>query len=323
MMHLWSSKSLLPAGRSLGRHSQSRLVGALKSERHPSIAPLSSDGAKRSRGFKTLHWGTPSGKDIKIEKKIAAYLASPASGSMIHRNCGLIYVPNVFGIWQTSKLMADAFASRGYPCLILDIFNGDPVPLKMPENFDLNGWIAHGSDGNNSHTAEQIDPIIIAGINYMKGLGLSKIGAAGYCFGAKYVVRNYNRGIQCAFLAHPSFVENSEFAEISGPLSIAAAVWTSTSQPTSVTRRRRFWGQQVKNIRLIFMALWSMVLLSELTRKIGYNDLLRSRRLIKPWFGSIITLGRVEKLLDVKPCWSQSIIQLHNGWNANILGSGF
>ncbi|CAI6092338.1 unnamed protein product [Clonostachys chloroleuca] len=119
--------------------------------------------------------------------------------------------------------MADAFASKGYPCLILDIFNGDPVPLKMPDNFDLNGWIAHGSDGNNPHTAEQIDPIIIAGLNYMKGLGLSRIGAAGYCFGAKYVVRNYNHGIQCAFLAHPSFVENSEFARISGPLSIAAA----------------------------------------------------------------------------------------------------
>ncbi|CAH0034693.1 unnamed protein product [Clonostachys rhizophaga] len=222
-MHGWSSKTLLSAGRSLGQHSRFRIAGALQPERHHSIAPQSSDGAKRSRGLKTLHWGTPSGKDIKIENKIAAYLASPESGSISHRNCGLIYVPNVFGIWQTSKLMADAFASKGYPCLILDIFNGDPVPLKMPENFDLNGWIAHGSDGNNPHTAEQIDPIIIAGINYMKGLGFSKIGAAGYCFGAKYVVRNYSHGIQCAFLAHPSFVENSEFARISGPLSIAAA----------------------------------------------------------------------------------------------------
>lgn len=125
---------------------------------------------------------------------------------MIHRNCGLIYVPNVFGIWQTSKLMADAFASRGYPCLILDIFNGDPVPLTMPENFDLNGWIAHGSDGNNSHTAEQIDPIIIAGINYMKGLGLSKIGAAGYCFGAKVFTR------PCFRILLPVVLTNSGFS---------------------------------------------------------------------------------------------------------------
>ncbi|VUC33679.1 unnamed protein product [Clonostachys rosea] len=223
MMRLWSSKSSLPATRFLVRFGQSRIAGALKPECHPRITALPSDGAKRSRGFKTLHEGIPSGTDVQIENKITAYLASPSSESAIDRNCGLIYVPNVFGIWKTSKLMADAFASKGYPCLILDIFNGDPVPLKMPENFDLNAWIAHGSDGNNPHTAEQIDPIIVSGINYMKGLGFSRIGAAGYCFGAKYVVRNYAHGIQCAFLAHPSFVENSEFAGITGPLSITAA----------------------------------------------------------------------------------------------------
>lgn len=102
--------------------------------------------------------------------------------------------------------MADAFASRGYPCLILDIFNGDPVPLKMPENFDLNGWIAHGSDGNNPHTAEQIDPIIISGINYMKGLGFSRIGAAGYCFGAKVFTQ------PCFGILSPVALTNSGFS---------------------------------------------------------------------------------------------------------------
>lgn len=67
------------------------------------------------------------------------------------------------------------------------------------------------------------------------------------------------------------------------------------------------------------MARWGMALLSELTRKIGYSDSPRSRRFIKPWSGSIITLERVEKLLEVKPYWSQSITQFHNSWNSNIL----
>lgn len=36
-------------------------------------------------------------------------------------------------------------------------------------------------------------------------------------------MRHYKNGIDCGFVAHPSFVEKDELAAISGPLSIAAA----------------------------------------------------------------------------------------------------
>lgn len=36
-------------------------------------------------------------------------------------------------------------------------------------------------------------------------------------------MRHYQSGIQCGFIAHPSFVDSDELAAITGPLSIAAA----------------------------------------------------------------------------------------------------
>ncbi|KAI9148306.1 Hydrolase tropI [Paramyrothecium foliicola] len=170
----------------------------------------------------SLHEGTPSGDLITIDGKIQAYLAK-AQDNSAHKNVGIVYVPDIIGIWQNSKLMADTFAAQGFTCLVLDLFNGDPAPLNMPDGFDIMAWLTKGSDGNNPHTAEAIDPIVEAGIKHLKGLGYSKIGAVGYCLGAKYVIRHYKDGIDVGFVAHPSFVEESELSSITGPLSIAAA----------------------------------------------------------------------------------------------------
>ncbi|KAK1472320.1 hypothetical protein CABS01_04963 [Colletotrichum abscissum] len=169
----------------------------------------------------TLHEGTPTGKSVQVGGKIEAYLALPAENEASQR--AVLYLPDIIGIWQNSKLMADAFARQGYACLVLDLFNGDPAPLNMPEDFDIMKWLQEGTGGKNPHTSETIDPIVVSGINYLKGLGITKIAAAGYCFGAKYAVRHYKSGIQCGFIAHPSFVEADELAAITGPLSIAAA----------------------------------------------------------------------------------------------------
>lgn len=81
--------------------------------------------------------------------------------------------------------MADAFAAEGYICLVLDTFNGDPVPLQMPDGFDIMKWLNEGSDGKNPHTTQAVDPIVVSGINYLKNIGLEQIAAVGYCLGAK------------------------------------------------------------------------------------------------------------------------------------------
>lgn len=81
--------------------------------------------------------------------------------------------------------MADAYAERGYLTVVVDLFNGDPVPLNRPEGFELSQWVAHGSSGDNPHNKEAIDPIIVKAIQAIRQMGVKHVGAVGYCFGAK------------------------------------------------------------------------------------------------------------------------------------------
>lgn len=81
--------------------------------------------------------------------------------------------------------MADLFAAKGYTTLVPDLFNGDALKPDRPLGFDLMAWFQNGSDGNNPHTAAYVDPIVKKGIQALRDMGIKKIGAVGYCFGAK------------------------------------------------------------------------------------------------------------------------------------------
>jgi hypothetical protein len=135
--------------------------------------------------------GDPTGEIVKVAGKWDAYIAKPPAGKG-HAGAGILFVPDVIGIWQNSKLMADQFAANGYFCMVVDEFNGDALSLNRPADFDFQGWVAHGSDGKNAHTPEGVDPIIEAAIKAMKEeYGITKLGAAGYCFGAKVRTRRH------------------------------------------------------------------------------------------------------------------------------------
>lgn len=82
--------------------------------------------------------------------------------------------------------MADQYAANGYLTLVIDPFNGDALSLNRGPDHDFDGWIAHGTNGDNPHTAEAVDPIIEAAIRYLREeRGVTTLGAVGYCFGAK------------------------------------------------------------------------------------------------------------------------------------------
>jgi len=168
------------------------------------------------------HEGTPTGTSIKIGD-IEAYVAEPKG--KVHEGKAILYLPDVIGIWQNSKLMADQLAANGYYVVMPDLFNGDPMTLNMPAGFDFMAWLTKGTGGNNPHTYEFVDPIVEKSIAFLQEKGYKKIGSVGYCFGAKYVVRfqTKGKGIDVGFVAHPSFVEEEELAAITGPFSIAAA----------------------------------------------------------------------------------------------------
>lgn len=94
-------------------------------------------------------------------------------------------MPDVFGIWPNSQLIADLFAQHGYITVVLDLYNGDSVPLNMPEGFDVRAWLKEGSDGNSPHTIPYVDPTVELGIKFMRDMGVTRLGAVGYCHGAK------------------------------------------------------------------------------------------------------------------------------------------
>lgn len=120
-----------------------------------------------------------------------------------HKEVGILYIPDVLGIYQNSQLIADQLAANGYITVMPDLFKGDQLELNIfdgdqvdanadprrPGDFDLLGWLEAGKNGVGPHTSKEVDPIIIDAIRYMKEvLGMKRLGSVGYCFGAKVSV---------------------------------------------------------------------------------------------------------------------------------------
>jgi dienelactone hydrolase len=134
---------------------------------------------------------------------------------------------DIWGISKNVQLIADQFAAHGYTTLIPDLFNADKfIPSPNFTGEEIAKWIQNGTHGNNPHTTDTIDPIVIASLKTLRDrYGATRVGAIGYCFGAKYVVRfmHGENGVDVGYIAHPSLVDREELTAISGPLSIAAA----------------------------------------------------------------------------------------------------
>lgn len=166
-----------------------------------------------------LSRGTPTGKMIKIgDGSLDAYVAE-APKDKAHNGAAIIYLPDIFGFAEGAKLICDQLAANGYTTLLPDVFKGDNFSGSDPVQ-----WIFNGSSGEQPHTPDSIDPVVSAGIKALKeGFRANKIGAVGYCLGAKYVARHFKTGVDVGYMAHPSFVDKEELSAITGPLSVAAA----------------------------------------------------------------------------------------------------
>ncbi|KAL1956135.1 hypothetical protein VTO42DRAFT_7570 [Malbranchea cinnamomea] len=167
-----------------------------------------------TRGFK--HEGTPAGEMFKIGQ-YDAYIARPSTPKPKR---AILFVSDVMGVYENSKLLADDFASRGYLTLVPDLFHGEPLTLNAfaSGTVDLPGFLA-------KHNIASVEPVLDAALKYLRETEkVEKIAGVGYCFGAKYVVR-YMKGrrVDVGYIAHPSFVSEDELRAIEGPLTIAAA----------------------------------------------------------------------------------------------------
>jgi dienelactone hydrolase len=111
-------------------------------------------------------------------------------------------------------------AAAGYFVVVPDIFHGDPVPADaMKKGFSFAPWAAkHGTD--------VVDPVVADTIKALREEhGVKKVGAVGYCFGGRYVLRHLakGKGLDAGFAAHPSMVTNEDIEGAAEPVSFAFA----------------------------------------------------------------------------------------------------
>lgn len=120
-------------------------------------------------------------------------------------------------------------AAAGYLVVMPDIFNKDIPEENKPLDFPTWGP---------KHPPSEADAILAKTIATMRGeYGVKKIGSVGYCWGARFSVRQLARSkaLDAVFVAHPTQVEAGEFGAVAGPLSIAAA---ETDAQFNVAKRR-------------------------------------------------------------------------------------
>ncbi|KAL2530463.1 alpha/beta-hydrolase superfamily protein [Forsythia ovata] len=140
----------------------------------------------------------------------------------------VILISDVYGYEAPNlRKLADKVATAGFYTVVPDFLNGDPFE---PENVEkpIQIWIKeHGPDQG----FEDAKPVIEA----LKSKGIEKIGAAGFCWGAKVVVELAKYAyIQAAVILHPSFVSLEDIQGVKVPISILGAEIDKMSPPELV-----------------------------------------------------------------------------------------
>ncbi|KAG8370176.1 hypothetical protein BUALT_Bualt14G0090000 [Buddleja alternifolia] len=115
----------------------------------------------------------------------------------------VLLISDIFGYEAPNlRKLADKVAAAGFYTVVPDFLYGDPyVPEKQP----ISLWIKdHGTDKG----FEDAKPVIEA----LKSKGVTKIGAAGFCWGAKVVVELGKHPYIEAGMSPPELVKQFEAA---------------------------------------------------------------------------------------------------------------
>ncbi|KAK2980457.1 hypothetical protein RJ640_028865 [Escallonia rubra] len=151
-------------------------------------------------------------------------LKSYISGSP-DSSLAVLLVSDVYGYEAPNlRKLADKVAAAGFYVVVPDFLRRDPY---VPENAErpLQVWIKeHGAD----QAFECAKPVIEA----IKSKGVTKVGSAGFCWGAKVVVElaKYSY-VLAAVLLHPSFVTVDDIHGVKVPISILGAEIDKMSPP--------------------------------------------------------------------------------------------
>ncbi|KAH9932723.1 alpha/beta-hydrolase [Epithele typhae] len=157
------------------------------------------------------HEGTPTGTLTKIGGT-DCYVATP-SGEYA-RDKVLLYFPDALGMQSpNAHLLADDFALNGYKTVVVDYFEGEPVPHERvfapggAQGFDLLAWLGR-------HPAPRALETIRAVIAALKADGVAKFASTGYCYGGRTGFDlGFTNELAVVTTAHPSMLKCPEDLE--------------------------------------------------------------------------------------------------------------
>ncbi|XVF64985.1 hypothetical protein PTKIN_Ptkin09bG0210500 [Pterospermum kingtungense] len=142
-----------------------------------------------------------------------------------HSRLAILLISDVFGYEAPNlRKLADKVAAAGYFVVVPDFFYGDPVDLSNPQ-FNREEW---RKVHNTEKGFEDAKPVIAA----LRSKGVSAIGAAGFCWGGKVVVKLASSDdIQAAVVLHPGTMTEDEINEVKVPIAILGAEIDNASPP--------------------------------------------------------------------------------------------
>jgi protein XRP2 len=163
---------------------------------------------------------------------------------------GIVYAGDIFGHTPNAFIVCDRLAALGFLVIMPDLFQGagwdiadfPPKAGRDAPEFQafLNG-LAYG----------RFKAKIERAVAELKGRGVTSVGMAGFCFGARLAMSALNDGlVASAALVHPAFLTNEDAANAAGPVcflpskdeapmadAFIAALQTSATAAQCVTQR--------------------------------------------------------------------------------------
>lgn len=172
----------------------------------------------------SIHPHTPLGTILSIAGT-STYLTIPPNTTAPHSRA-IIYLTEGYGpLLPNSQLLADHLALLLHcPIIMPDQFRNEAFPMVKPPGWDSEAAFIRLQTNHHPGT---VDPMLDKVLAWMQrpmddpkgGLGgVQKVGAIGYCFGGRYVIRLLAEGnIKAGVVNHPSFFTLDEVSALGRP----------------------------------------------------------------------------------------------------------
>ncbi|KFY60946.1 hypothetical protein V497_03254 [Pseudogymnoascus sp. VKM F-4516 (FW-969)] len=174
----------------------------------------------------SIHPHTPLGTILSVDGTSTYLTLPPNTNATAPQPRALIYLTEGYGpLLPNSQLLADHLSELlNCPVIMPDQFCNEYFPMVKPPGWDSEAAFIRLQTDHNPGT---VDPMLEKVLAWMQrpadhadgGLGgVQRIGAIGYCFGGRYVMRLLAQGkIEAGVVNHPSFFTLDEVSALGQP----------------------------------------------------------------------------------------------------------